>query len=83
MKCSGERSQALRMVTAPAGSSRRDFPVGPLPPPEGLSSSEAEWSSWWSGDSSRGGADVVAAAAVFIVSMVVWGGRYLIMEFAE
>ncbi len=79
MKCSGERSQALRMVTAPAGSSRRDFPVGPLPPPEeGLSSSEAERSSWWwSGDSRRGGAEVAA----FMVLMVVSAGWF--MEFAQ
>ena len=38
MKCSGERSQALRWATAPGGSSRRDFRVG-------CSSSDEWWSS--------------------------------------
>lgn len=45
VKCSGERSHALSVATAPVGSSRRDFPVVLLPLRDGLdvaSSSEEE-----------------------------------------
>lgn len=57
MKCSGERSQALRVATAPEGSSRRDFPVlEPFLPPSSSSSSDPQF--WLLGSTGGDGSEV-------------------------
>ncbi len=64
MKCSGERSHALRVATAPAGNSLRDLPVpflelAVLP----LGSSPSEWLAFCTSTMA-----VVAFASAFVVA---------------
>lgn len=62
MKCSGERSHAFKVATAPAGSSRLDFPVFPFFPPSSLPSSDPQLVE---GNGFGVGADIGSAAATF------------------